>query len=522
MRIFYGSAKMVNGAILLLALAAVMGCKEEGASKTKLPGRDSPLDVQSVGLGPASSAVPVDLSKGWCSGHGVPESVCTRCNAALVPKFKETNDWCAEHELPESQCALCHPEVKAKWAAVLTGDSAAVGQVGVTGHSNEGLETVVVEEVPRSQRPPSVTCSTGQLRVRFKTQEIARQAGLEFVEVERRPVRQTITRNAQIAYDQNRFAHLTSQAPGVVREVVADLGAQVRAGEALAVVESVELAGSKAEYLQTVALESLCQKNQERSRLLQEQGAASQKEALKGETELAEARINLARATQKLRTFGLNDERIEELKQSGETSAHFAVRAVLDGRVVERTAVIGQVVESSEMLFSIADTSRMWAIVEAYDSDLLRVRLGQAVLLTVEGLRGETFGGRITWISSEVDSRTRTLKVRVEIDNTSGLLRANMFGRAVITVHDNEPLVVVPREAVQWEGCCNIVFVRESETLYEPRKISPGYEQEEFYTVLAGLSPGETVVTKGSFLLKTEILKGSIGAGCCDVSHLDK
>ena len=77
--------------------------------------------------------------------------------------------------------------------------------------------------------------------------------------------------------------------------------------------------------------------------------------------------------------------------------------------------------------------------------------------------------------------------------------------------------LIVPREALQWDGCCNLVFVRHSDQLYEPRKVKLGYETDRFYLVDSGLRAGEEVVTTGSFLLKTEIMKGNIGAGCCEV-----
>ena len=77
--------------------------------------------------------------------------------------------------------------------------------------------------------------------------------------------------------------------------------------------------------------------------------------------------------------------------------------------------------------------------------------------------------------------------------------------------------MVVPKDAVQWEGCCNVVFVQKSEAVYEPRKVNLGIDAGNVYEVLGGVSAGEVIVTQGSFLLKTEIMKGSIGAGCCEV-----
>jgi cobalt-zinc-cadmium efflux system membrane fusion protein len=162
----------------------------------------------------------------------------------------------------------------------------------------------------------------------------------------------------------------------------------------------------------------------------------------------------------------------------------------------------------------------MWAMLDVYEGDLARVEIGQDVLIRIDGLPGETFSGRIAWIGMTVDARTRTIPARVEVENLTGLLRANMFGRAEILVGEGE-VVTVPREAVQWEGCCNVVFIRRSETIYEPRKVRLGYSTGRVYEVLHGLLPGDRIVTDGAFLLKTEILKESIGAGCCGDPAVD-
>jgi cobalt-zinc-cadmium efflux system membrane fusion protein len=92
-----------------------------------------------------------------------------------------------------------------------------------------------------------------------------------------------------------------------------------------------------------------------------------------------------------------------------------------------------------------------------------------------------------------------------------------MFARARITLRHRESALLVPEDSVQWEGCCNIVFVRNSDTEFEPRKVHLGVATGNVYEVLSGVKEGEDVVTQGSFLLKTEILKGNIGAGCCEI-----
>jgi cobalt-zinc-cadmium efflux system membrane fusion protein len=203
--------------------------------------------------------------------------------------------------------------------------------------------------------------------------------------------------------------------------------------------------------------------------------------------------------------------------ETEQVTSDYVVRAPFDGVVTERSAAVGEVTDSEHMLYAVADPTVLWAILDVFESDIPEIAAGQPVVLRIEGLAGVTAAGRITWISEEVDPHTRTLRARAEIPNPHGALKANLFARAEVAVRDRVPSVVVPVEAVQWEGCCNVVFVKGSDVLYEPRKVALGVRTGTVYEVLAGLSEGEAVVTQGSFLLKTELMKGSIGAGCCEV-----
>ncbi len=122
--------------------------------------------------------------------------------------------------------------------------------------------------------------------------------------------------------------------------------------------------------------------------------------------------------------------------------------------------------------------------------------------------------GEIIWIAQFLDEETRTATVRAKINNNSDMPRSGEFGRAVMNTGTANKTVMIPKDAVQWEGCCNIVFVKETIDRFRPRKvkIEPGINN--YYRVLEGLNEGEEIVVAGSYLLKTELRKGSIGAGC--------
>lgn len=505
------SARPVLFASLLLATAAIAACARDDANETQpqttSAGAAAFCEEHQIAEAQCPWCHP-DLvqSLGFCQGHGVPEAFCYQCNPALIPAFQAVGDWCAGHDRPESQCYLCNPELDpARQAA------ADPQQVGTLAPHPSG------RDVPRSQLPPAVYCSTQDLVVQFDSADIARQAGLELVAVEERPLTQILACNARLDYDGDRHAHLSSAVPGIVSVVHHDLGDVVERGEPLVTIQSAELGAAKAAYLQALAVVKLDERNHARQTDLLSRDAGTERAVQEAETALAEGRIAVSRSEQELRRLGLSTETIADVARREDTSPTFVLSAPFGGRVVMRAAAIGEVVHPDEPLVSVADLSRMWALVDVYESDMLDVHPGQSVVLQVDGLRGRAVPGIVTRVASHVDPRTRTLQARVEVDNPDGVLRANLFATAEIAVRDRHPALVVPVDAVQWEGCCNVVFVKRSEVLYEPRKVLLGVNTGRVYEVLRGVRAGEEVVTQGSFLLKTEILKGSIGAGCCEV-----
>ncbi len=134
----------------------------------------------------------------------------------------------------------------------------------------------------------------------------------------------------------------------------------------------------------------------------------------------------------------------------------------------------------------------------------------------MDGVAGRTFTGTVSWIASEVDARTRTVTARAEVQNPDGLLRAGQFARASVGVAVPEGAATVPMEAVQRVGDESVVFVRTADGLYEPRIVRPGRSDGRRVQVAGEVRAGDTVVTTGAFLLRTELSRDSIGAGCCE------
>lgn len=448
------------------------------------------------------------VSKGFCNGHGVPEAFCHLCDPNVIPAFKARGDWRAEHDAPETFCPVCSPAF-AQPESLPISSAPAPDRI-------DGLEILRASELPGFSELPPVQCDTESMRVRLAP-GMGERIGLTLAEAQDHPFTEQHAFNAQIDYDRNRLASLAPRAPGVIAEVAKEIGDPVHPGEVLAVIDSVAIGNAKAQLLQAATWVDLRREDHQREQRLLERGVSTEKDRLAAEAALAEANIALSRALQTLRTLGLSNAQIDRVRRTGDTGSHLTVTAPFAGVVIERNAALGEVVDLDAPLFRIADTSRMWAMIDVYESELTRVRRGQPVQFSPDSMKDRRFAGQIAWISSAVDPQTRTLRARVELPNPDGLLKANMFGQAEVTVRDGRPALVVPKDAVQWEGCCHIVFERLSDMMYVPRRVKLGHALDDHYEIEAGIEPGSQVVTGASFLLKTEIMKSSIGAGCCEI-----
>jgi cobalt-zinc-cadmium efflux system membrane fusion protein len=193
----------------------------------------------------------------------------------------------------------------------------------------------------------------------------------------------------------------------------------------------------------------------------------------------------------------------------------------MDGTVTQRHAVRGEAVEARTKLFVVADASKLWLWINVYEQDVSQIRSGQAVrfFTASTGLEDESAGspGRIRWVSTEVDQTTRTTKVQAELFNPEGRLRANQFGKAHIQVGAEHRALMVAKAAVERYENAEMVFLAVGNGIYRPQRIKTlPSGSTNFLEVTWGLQAGQQLVSTGAFLLKTELMKGSIGAGCCD------
>jgi cobalt-zinc-cadmium efflux system membrane fusion protein len=391
--------------------------------------------------------------------------------------------WCATHNTPESLCAACLAD-------------------------------------PAAHASSPDTCRQPLPLVRLDSAKLGRQIGLATAPATTETHAHTLEANAETAFDANHYADVSPRVAGYLREVRADLGQRVRAGDVLAVVDSPEVSAAKSRLISARAAYNLATVAHERTEALARQDAVPAREELEALTARNLAESSLLESSQTLRNLGFTDDDLERIATARETTSLLPIVAPIDGTVVQRHAVRGEAVQATTPLFAVADTLKMWLWIDLYESDIDHVRSGQAVTFSISGTSTgtTTFEGAVTWVGAQVDPTTRTTRVRAELDNPDGRLRANQFGRARVHIDAPHEVVVVPRSAVQTKDQAEVVFLPENEGgVYRPRRIvSRPSNRRDVVEVAWGLKPGDRVVTQGSFWLKTEIMKGSIGAGCCE------
>lgn len=415
----------------------------------------------------AAAAWPAD----WCKEHAVPESQCTKCNPKLVARFIEAGDYCREHGFPLSVCPVHHPDlVKAA-----------------------GAEAPVFP-------PPT-------LRVRLASAQTAQETGIETERVVKKRFGRTLEVVGQLDFNQNRLAQLSARVESLVLEVKVDVGDTVTAGLPLATLASASVGETQGQLSAAQARVGAARANVQRQEALVQNGITARKALEAAQAELAAAEGQLAGARAALGASGAS---------STGSGGRYTLTAPFAGTVVMRDAVAGRSAAPGQVLLQVADLSTVWAQLDVPEADAGDVQAGQKVELLLEGTRGERREATITRVGASVDPTTRTVRARVELPNPGARLKAGTFVRGRIQVEGEHDALLVPREAVQRAEGRSLVFVRREAGLYSPVAVELGAASGAHVEVVRGLEPGQDVVTTGAFLLKTEILKESIGAGCCE------
>ena len=294
----------------------------------------------------------------------------------------------------------------------------------------------------------------------------------------------------RVDYDETRLHMITPWTSGRIDQLhVRVTGAKVRKGQVVATLYSPEVYAAM------------------RDLVIAAKQAKTLTRGLHGSADLATAALESAR--ERLRLLGVSKGQIEQIERSGDAPKNVRVTSAYGGTVLERKVEEGDYVSTGTALYHLADLSQVWVQIDAYESDLPHLRVGQPVTVEVSSLPDERLEGKVAFIDPVVDARTRTARVRVEIDNEHGELRPGMFAEAVIDseLGYEQSHLVVPTSAVLFTGRRSVVYVAVPGRpgTYALREVRLGPKAGPVYPVLAGLSEGERVVSHGAFVVDADL-----------------
>jgi Cu(I)/Ag(I) efflux system membrane fusion protein len=373
------------------------------------------------------------------------------------------------------------------------------------------------------------------------SEEAVKLMELQTSTVERKFVKAEIRLDGKVAYDETRVEYITAWVDGRIDELYVDFtGTEVNKGEHMAYLYSPKLLSAQEEVLQ--ALKSSRSSSEGSSEFLKRSTKAT-----------------LEAAREKLRLLGLKPEQIKQIEETGEPTDHLTIYAPSGGTVVDKGVKEGMYVNTGTRIYTIADLSKVWVMLDVYESDLSWIRYGQDVKFTVEAYPGKTFTGKVSFIDPLLESDTRTINVRVNVENPEKKLKPGMFVRALVQpevaaagkvmapdmagkwicpMHpgvvkeakgncdicgmdlvavesmgytipdDTSPPLVIPESAVLITGKRAVVYVEvpdKNKPTFEGREIVLGPKAGDYYIVKEGLEEGDSVVTSGNFKIDSAL-----------------
>jgi cobalt-zinc-cadmium efflux system membrane fusion protein len=344
-------------------------------------------------------------------------------------------------------------------------------------------------------------------KVRLRA-DVVKSAGIEAAPAVLDNLPATVDLTGEIAADPDRSARLAARVPGRVIAVKAREGDRVKAGQVIAVLESPELARARATLASATARARAARLNADRLRSLEGKNLASGQEVAAASAEAAALDADAAAARQTLSAFG------QTTDEANGGSARVTIRTPLGGFVLSRDAVQGQTVTPEHVLAVVGDLERAYFLGRLFEKDLARVKVGAGTEVRLNAYPNEVFAGTIETIGRQLDPAARTVTARILVRNHGDLVKVGLFGTARVVVGPAETparRVVVPLSAVTKVASREVVFVRQPDGDFELHPVTVGRSAAGRVEILGGLRPGEQVVTKGVFTLKSTILKSTFG-----------
>ncbi|MFQ5450439.1 MAG: efflux RND transporter periplasmic adaptor subunit [Nitrospinaceae bacterium] len=344
-------------------------------------------------------------------------------------------------------------------------------------------------------KPPmagAMNMPPGSIRINLLKQQLI---GVKKYTVRERKMIQTLRTVGRVEYDERRLGEVNLKVEGWVERLYADYtGKYVRAGDPLFELYSPDLLNAQEEYLLTTT---------------------------------GRGRSNLQSFSKtKLLLWDISESQIDRLERTRKPTTLLKILSPTSGYVISKSIIEGGHVQPGQTLFRIADIQKVWILGDIYENELPLIKPGQKVTVTSQALPGRNFPGAIDYIYPNIDPRTRSVKIRIEIENPDELFKPGMFTNVQIAV-DRGIHLAVPESAVLNSGIRKVVFVSKGNGMFVPREVDTGSLISGFYPVAKGLVEGDVVVRSANFFLDSESqlmaamegMMGLIGMGDWKMEH---
>ncbi|EPM51607.1 efflux RND transporter periplasmic adaptor subunit [Pseudomonas syringae] len=331
------------------------------------------------------------------------------------------------------------------------------------------------------------------------TAEQIKTAGIELATAEPRQMSTTVTFPGEIRFDEDRTAHVVPRVSGVVESVKVDLGQAVKKGQVLAVIASQQISDQRSELNAAQRRQELARLTLQREKKLWEDKISAEQDYLQARQDFQEADINLANARQKISAIGAS--------LSPSAGNRYELIAPFDSMVVEKHLGIGEMVNEASNAFTLSDLSRVWATFGVAPRDLDKVVVGRPVIVSAHDLNAQV-EGKIGYVGSLLGEQTRAAAVRVTLANPQGAWRPGLFVSVEVAAEQSSVAVSVPDSAIQSIEEKPSVFVRNAEG-FQLTPVTLGRRDGGHVEIVKGLAAGTQVAAAGSFILKSELGKGS-------------
>ncbi|WP_454766759.1 efflux RND transporter periplasmic adaptor subunit [Cupriavidus campinensis] len=331
------------------------------------------------------------------------------------------------------------------------------------------------------------------------------QRTLKVAPVATSPFSEMLRVAGRIDFDEQRVARIGASVTGRVTDLYGVLGQEVKAGQVLARLHSSELGAAQMAFLKAEAQNALQARNAERARQLFAADVIGRAELQRRESEYEIAAAEMRAYRDQLRVLGMSAGAIATLAKNGSIDSYSPVYSSIHGTVVERNVAQGQVVQPADALYTVADLSRVWVVAEVPEQQAAQVAEGQSVDIEVPSLGNGSaqITGKLIYVGRTVSPQSRTVLVRMEIENKEGRLKPAMLASMLIAGKPVDQLVV-PESAVVRDGNDELVYVEASAGQYRLTKVKLGAESDGMRVVQGGIKPGDRVVVEGAFHLDNE------------------